>query len=112
MFRTGRRIALAHLLGPGEPNAQAEDQIRGQEALSLDRDRQSDLDPGEEEPWHDQAHQQADPTAARHDDHVAVGRENREEMDALRLNGQNFRWSEPWPASSEASPRMPSTRKS
>src|SRR5262249_36739646 len=97
---------------PGEPNAQAQDQIRGQEALPPDRDRQGGAGPRLQAPHDDQAHQQADSAAARHYPDVAVGRENRQEMDALRLNGSNFRRSEPWPASSGASPPMPSTRRS
>src|SRR5215469_17893658 len=96
----------------GDPNAQIEDQVRGQEAVSPDRERQGHLDPGQQAPWDDQADQQADPPAARHDDHVASGRADRQKMDAVRLTTIHLARSLSWPASSEASPPMPSTKRS
>src|SRR5712691_9382552 len=109
----------------GEPNAQAQDQVRRQEALQGDRRREGALSAIPQTPRHDQADEEADPPIAR--DQRAVQdrrRQHQEILPAQRLNAAaeptvqsrtrciEFVGDQPWHASSAASPGTPSTRKS
>src|SRR5437870_8545796 len=70
-------LVLASL---GEPNAQAEDQVRRQKALQGDCHRQSDARPARQAPRHDQADQEADPSAPRYPRAVQDRRRQHQEI--------------------------------
>src|ERR1700716_2043063 len=64
----------------GEPNAQAEDQVRRQKALQGDCYRQSTGRPARQAPRHDQADEEADSSAPRHPCAVQDRRRQRQEV--------------------------------
>src|SRR6202040_3824287 len=64
----------------GEPNAQAEDQVRRQKALQGDCHRQSNGGPRRQAPRHDQADQEADSSASWHPRAVQDRRRQHQEI--------------------------------
>src|SRR3954453_23991725 len=106
----------------GEPNAQAQDQIGGQEAIQGHRHRKSHLRPSGQAPRHDQADHEGDPPIARHRRPLQDRRRaDQEVFSAQRLNRPGCfipayliepSGDQPWHASNAASPVTPNTRKS
>src|SRR5712671_6375065 len=82
----------------GEPNAQAEDQVRRQKALQGDCHRQSNGRPARQAPRHDQADEKADSSAPRHPRAVQDRRRQYQEIFlAQRLIARAIPLAEPRP---------------